>query len=269
MIIYHEHEIMRMAYVGGTSIFRFDGMDSFNGLAAQNAIANLGDRHLFLADSFVVKEYSGGQFCRPIGDPVNTSIQTAINKTYYANSFFVLAKGLNEAWLFIPTSGATPDTVYVIKYGGCVEEYTWYKYSLSAFSAMVYDNWYVLAGYDDAINNFNYSATSDGATPIDGWIETVDFTNVENPSEQIRHEGMRLEAKGTADAVLTVKYSTDEGTTWTAASTATLTAAWAFHELFFDTGYQRKVRYRFRNATAAQTFELKWFQPVMLPAGER
>jgi len=269
MVIYCEHEILRQAYIGGTSIFRFDAMDTFNGLAAQNAIANLGDRHLFLSDSFTVQEYSGGQFCRPIGDPVNLSIQAAINKTYYANSFFVLAKGLNEAWLFIPTSSATPDTVYVIKYGGCVEEYGWYKYSLSAFAAMVYDKWYVVGGFEDAIYDFDYSSANDGATAIDGWIETVDFTNIDNPSENIRHEGLRGEAKGNADDTLTVQYSTDEGTSWSSVGSVTLTAAWAFFYLPFDSGYARKVRYRFRNASTDETFELKWFQPILLPAGER
>lgn len=271
MIIYCEHEIMRMAYIGGTSIFRFDPMDTYNGLAAQNAIANLGDRHLILTDSFAVKEYSGGQFCRPIGDPINASIRANINKTYYANSFFVLARGLNEAWLFIPTSGATPDTVYVIRYGECVEEYLWYKYSMSAFCAMEYDNWNVLAGYTDAICDYDYASTtlSDGGSAIDGWYETIDFTNVENPSQNLRHEGMNIEAKGTAAGILTVQYSIDEGTNWLTGSTATLTAAWAVYELKFDTGYARKIRYRFRNNTADKTFELKWFQPVMLPGGEK
>lgn len=271
MTIYCEHEIIRMAYIGGTSIFRFDPMDTFNGLAAQNAIANLGDRHLFLAGDFTVKEYSGGQFCRPIGDPINSNIQAAINKTHYANSFFVLAKGLNEAWLFVPTSGAIPDTVYVIKYGGCVEEYAWYKYSMSAFAAMIYDNWYVLAGYDDAINNFDYSSANDDTSAIDGWYETIDFTNVEDPSEKIRHEGIRLEAKGNEDDTLTVEYSTTEGTasSWISVGSVTLTAAWGFHYLPFDSGYERKIRYRFRNASADETFELKWFQPVLLPGGKR
>lgn len=271
MIIYCEHEIIRMAHIGGTTIFRFDPMDTYNGLAAQKAIANLGDRHLILTDSYAVKEYSGGQFCRPIGDPINASIRANINKTHYANSFFVLARGLNEAWLFIPTTTATPDTVYVIRYGECVEEYLWYKYSMSAFCAMEYDNWNVLAGYTDAICDYDYASTtlSDGGSAIDGWYETIDFTNVENPSQHLRHEGMRLEAKGTAAGVLTVQYSIDEGANWLTGSTATLTTAWAVYELKFDTGYARKIRYRFSNNTDDKTFELKWFQPTMLPGGEK
>jgi len=263
MTIYCEHEIIRMAFIGGTGRFRFDPMVS-QGLAAQNAIADLGDRHLFLDDKYTVQEYSGGQYCRPIGDPINASIRSVINKTYASNSFFILAKGLDEAWLFIPTTGTTPDTVYVIRYGGCVEEYLWYKYSMSAFAAIVHDNWDVLAGYTNTINHYNYSATNDGGSAIDGRYETIDFVNIQNPSQLLRHEGFKFEAKG--DEV-TVEYSSDEGSSWTNVGTQTLTSSWAFYELVHDTGYQRKIRYRFRNNNLGETFEIKWFQPVMLPAG--
>lgn len=272
MIIYCEHEIIRMAHIGGTTVFRFDPMDVFNGLVAQKAIANLGDRHLFLSDKYSVQEYTGGRFCRPIGDPINASIRSNINKDEASKSFFVVARGLNEAWLFIPTGDSTYcDTVYVIRFGGCVEEYSWYKYSMNAFAAMEYDNWNVLAGYDDAICDYDYKATtlSDGGSAIDGWYQTIDFTNVENPSQRLRHEGMNVETKGTADGELVVQYSANEGTGWSAAGIITLTAAWAVHELKFDTGYQRKIRYRFGNNTSTATFELKWFQPIMLPGGER
>jgi len=268
MTIYCEHEIIRMTYIGGTSIFRFDPMVADTGLAAQNAILNLGDRHLFLADNYTVQEYCGGQYCRPIGDPINSSIQSNINKTYYENSFFVDAKGLNEGWLFIPTSGETPDTVYVIKYGMCLQEYCWYKYSMTAFAAMVHDNWYVLAGGTNIINDYDYSSKNDGSTLIDGYWESIDFTNIQNPSQRIRHQGIRFEGKG--DEV-TVEYSSTEGSasSWNTVGTQTLTSSWAYYELPYDSGYKRKIRYRFRNNSSGETFEIKWFQPIMLPAGER
>jgi len=265
-IIYCQHEIIRMAYVGGTQAFRFDSMVQGMGLVAQNAICNFGDRHIFLADNYTVQEYSGLTYCTPIGDPVNKSIQSVINKTYYYNSFFVDAKGLNEAWLFIPTTTATPDTVYVVRYGGCIEDYKWYKYSMTAFAAMVYDDWYVLSGGIDLINNYNYSAKNDGSTAIDGKWDSIDFVNRENPSQMIRHTGVRFEAKG--DEV-SVYYSVDEGTEWTLVGTQTLTSSWAFYKIPKDTGYQRKVRYRFRNNTTGETFSLKWWQPVMVVAGAK
>lgn len=265
MLIYCKREIIMMTYVGGDTVFRFDTIVSERGLAAQNAIANLGERHLFLADDFTIREYSTGTHARPIGDPINSYIQANIHKTYYYNSFFVIAKGLNEAWLFFPslTSSGVPDTVIVVKYAGTVGEFKWYKYSLTAFCAMMHDNWYVLAGGSSIINDFDYSSKDDGATKIDGWWNSISF-KMKDLAQMVRHSYIHFEAKG--DGV-SVYYSTDEGDSWTPIETFTLTDKWAYYSAPFDSGYARSVQYRFRNNTSDETFELKWWQPVMLPAG--
>jgi len=138
-VIYCEHQIIKMVYIGGTSVFRFDELVHDKGLAAQNAIADLGNRHLFLADDLTVCEYTGGTYCRAIGDPIDKNLYDSINKTYYANSFFVVNKGLKEAWLFVPTSSATPDLVYICKYGGTLDEYVWYKDDKTGLCGISYE----------------------------------------------------------------------------------------------------------------------------------
>lgn len=267
MIIYCEHEIVRMTHVGGTDTYRFDPLVAKIGLAAQNAIANLGDRHLFLADDFTVQEFSGGLSCSPVGDPINSDIQDNIHKTSYGNSFFVVDKGLNEAWLFIPTTTATPDTVYVIKYGGCLEGYCWYKDSKDGLCGMEHDNWDVLVGTNTpTIDHYDHSATNDGSTAIDAYWNSISFTLPQEPSRFMRSCEIRFEGKG--DEVTTY-YSTDEGTTWNTIATHTLTSAWAYYSAPFDPGYARRIMFRFRNNTASETFEVKWWQPVFLPKGAR
>lgn len=267
MFIYCEHEIIRMSYVGGTSVYRFDPIVADKGLAAQNAIINLGDRHLFLADDFTIQEFCGGAYCRPIGDPINSDIQDNIHKTSYGNSFAVRDKGLMEANFFIPTSTATPDLVYVVKYGGCVEDYCWYKDDKSGLCGMEHDNWTVLIGTGTpTIDYYDHSQTNDGASAIDGYWDSISFVVPGSPSSRARHAEIRFEAKG--DAVSSY-YSTDEGSSWTLIEATTLTSSWAYYSAPFDPGYTRSVRYRFRNNTASETFEIKWWQPVFLPAGAR
>lgn len=267
MFIYCEHEIIRMSYIGGTSVFRFDPIVTDRGLAAQNAIINLGDRHLFLADDFTIQEFTGGTYCRPVGAPINSDIQTNIHKTNYVNSFGVKDKGLNEALFFIPTSGATPDLVYVIKYGGCIEEYAWYKDSRTGLCGMEHDNWDMLVGTGTpTIDHYNHSATNDGSTAIDAYWNSISFVIAQNPSGMTRASEIRFEGKG--DEVDTY-YSTDEGATWTSIATHTLTSSWAYYSAPFDPGYARSVQIRFRNNTSGETFEVKWWQVVLLPAGAK
>jgi len=270
MLIYCEHEIVRMTYIGGTTIFRFDPLVAKVGLAAQNAIANLGDRHLFLADDFTVQEFAGGLSCTPVGDPINTDIQTNIHKTYYYNSFFVVDKGLNEAWLFIPTTNETPDTVYVIKYGGCLEGYCWYKDSKDGLCGMEHDNWNVLVGTGTpTIDYYNHTATNDGSTAIDAYWDSIFFTLPQEPSRFMRAGEFRFEGKGGEDDTLSTYYRTTDGGTWTKIADHTLTTSFAYYHAPFDPGYARAIQFRFRNSTSGETFEIKWWQPVFLPKGAR
>lgn len=265
-IIYCENEIIKMVYIGGTAIFRFDPLIFNLGLGAQNAIANIGDRHYFLADDLNVWEYFGGTFVRPVGAPINADLFSNINKTYYGNSFFVNCKGQKEAWLFVPTSTATPDLVYVIKYGGLPDkDPTWYKYDLTGFCAIPYDRFYVLGGGTSKINDYDQSATDDGSTAIDAYWDSKDFT-VKSPKERARHSGIAFEAKGNT---VSVYYSTDEGTSWTLIGAQTLTASWTYYFLPFTSDYERKIRYRFRNNTSASTFELRWWIPTLMSSGAR
>jgi len=267
-VIYCEHQIIKQVYIGGTSVFRFDELVHDVGLAAQNAIADLGNRHLFLADDLTVREYTGGTSCRAIGDPIDKDLYNSIYKTKRENSFFVVNKGLKEAWLFIPTtSSGVPDLVYVCKYGGTLDEYVWYKDSKTGLCGISYDNFYALIGRTGAIDDYNNLAATkdDGASPIDGYWDSISI-RAKNPAEHTRHNLLHFEAKG--DAVTTY-YSTDEGGSWTEIEAHTLTSSWAHYTAHFDTGQVRSVIYRFRNITSDETFEIKWWQPVGMPSGER
>ena len=269
-IIYCEKQLVQMVYTGGSTaatLFRFDDVVHHIGLAAQNAIADLGNRHLFLANDLTVQEYSGGTFTRPVGDAINADIWTNINKTYYANSFFVVVEGLKEAWLFIPTSTATPDLVYVFKYGGALQPEVWYKHSLTAFCGMPYDTFYALMGGTALINNFNLTATNDGSTAIDGYWDSIDFTVPQDPSQRARWMSLNFSANG--DEVDTY-YSTDRGSTWTSITAGqTLTSSYAYYSHKFDVGSARLVRFRFRNDDSTENYYIEWFQPVLLPTGSR
>ncbi len=265
-VIYCEKQITKMVYIGGTTYFRFDDVIHDMGLAAQNAIANLDNRHLFLANDLSVWEYSGGTFARPIGDKINADIWDNINKTYYANSFFVVLKGVQEAWLFIPTTTATPDLVYVFKYGGVVEPEVWYKYSLTGFCGVEYDIFYALTGGTALINSFNLSAANDGATAIDAYWDSIDFV-LPNPDQGARSLQLSFCAKGSQ---VDTYYSTDEGTTWTTITAGqALTSAWTVFDQDFDAGNAKTIRFRFRDDDVSKTFYIRWFQPVLYPTGER
>lgn len=267
--IYCEKQIVMMVYTGGSTaatLFRFDDVVHDVGLAGQNAIADLGNRHLFLANDLSVQEFSGGSSLRPIGDAINADIWDNINKTHYGNSFFQVIKGLKEARLFIPTSGATPDLVYVFKYGDTIQPEVWYKHSLTGFCGISYDTFYGLVGGTALINNFDISAANDGTTAIDAYWDSIDFV-LPDPSMRYRSMQLNFMAKGSQ---VDTYYSTDEGTTWTTIKAGqALTGAYTYYSHKFDLKTARMVRFRFRDDDVSRDYYIRWFQPILYPTGSR
>jgi hypothetical protein len=111
----------------------------------------------------------------------------------------------------------------------------------------------------------NVLVHNDGTDEIDGFWESKDFTD-EDPSTLVtwgaspeRHGSLELWARGNS---VTVSYSIDAGDTWTDIDDVSLEFTYPTDDapikLWFK-AISTRIRFRFRNNTAGETFSIKQF----------
>ncbi|KKN72860.1 hypothetical protein LCGC14_0407150 [marine sediment metagenome] len=286
LVIYKEDSIILCDWIGGTSIYSFVTKVTGTGLYAQNTLVNVKDRHFFLGTDNVYT-YDGSNVSSSIGDNIRDELFSTIDAQYKDRCFAFKLDQYHQYWLCIPTSSAYPDMAWVYNW----KDKSWFKRPLPATAAVLWKeqtltNWdsidatwdslsiswddknfsevysaLFLGTSDGYINKYDFASTNDDGSAIDGFFETPDYFKTEGQEERdrsvtplwLRWLGLKFYAKG--DGV-TLHYSTDEGTTWTSIGTTTLTSSFAEYTVDLSTSADR-LRFRFRNNTTSETFEIQ------------
>ncbi len=277
--------------VSTASVFRFDRKATGVGTVAEATIQNLpSGEQIFLASDGI--RLFNGITAPLINSPIQDELREEMNPTYLYKAQSIFVAELDEYWVCVPAGSDTePRTVY--KYNWRTQQV--YKDDRPGLTAMCIflntqqDTW---ADHGESWNSntqrwnnvinqslnplvaFGTSAgdvskrtsTSNndvGATVSSVW-ETKDFVasdlGIKDIDRIMRWKGMKVWAKGSS---VSVYYSLDGGSAWTLADTLALGSDYPGDSsplvVYFD-AVNSRIRFRFVNASAGETFTLKKYQ---------
>lgn len=271
--IYKNYSCALLDYIGGSSIFGIDVHIQGIGLAAKDAIANLGTSHIFLGSDLNIHEWNGGWELNHVGDPIKDLLRAEIDETKLAQCFAVTNYAETEAHFFIVVTGQTYPTVF---YTYNWTDRSWVRNTIAAMStageiAKAGVTRTLLALAAGTVHQYDYSTLTDNSAAITSSFETPDFVldKEEHIARHRRYYGVVFDIKGSStSAKVTLNYSNDEGSSWDSDDEElTLTAAYV-HTVWDFMQTQRKLRLKFSDATSGQTFYIK-FYGLMQKEGER
>ncbi len=273
--IYKESSISRTTWVAGeATVFDRSLAYSGDGLVAAKLLMALSANMYFVGQVGDFYRYPG------VGDPdptsglaVRTEIKAALdysNGQYRKRSFFLYIKEKNLLLILIPTASAYPDKAWV--YDFRYDRWTKWLFSDGTSTNITAGTSYeglrtanLVRGtqFGNSSGDFyeiDFTATNDGAKAIDANWDSKDFANPQKGrTEYTDWGGVYFEAKGaSAGDTITVSYSIDNGTSWTACTAIALTATWARYRASFNINSQL-LRIRFANSTISQSFQVRWF----------
>lgn len=283
-----------------SDVFRFDRKPTGVGTVSEATIANIpSGEQIFLASDGL--HLFNGITAPLIESPIQDELRESMNPAYLYKAQGVFVEELDEYWVAIPIGSDTePETIY---------KYNWrtrqvYKDEKTNMTAMgVYVNTSSLTWDDIDIAWDSYSlrwdssvlaslnpvvifgdtagtstsrtsvSNNDNGTAVEGIWETKDFTaedfGIPDVDRIMRWKGLEVWAKGNS---VSVYYSTDGGSTWSLASALTLSSDYpeddAPSNVYFDI-VKSRIRFRFLNNTAGETFTLKKYQIEATPREAR
>jgi len=272
--VYKNYSCSLLDYIGGSSIFGIDVHIQGIGLAAKDAIANLGTSHIFLGSDLNFHEWNGGWELNHVGDPIKDLLRAEIDETKLAQCFAVTNYAESEAHFFIVVTGQTYPTVF---YTYNWADGNWVRNTIAAMStggeiAKAGVSRTLLALAAGSVHHYDYSSRTDNGAAISADFQTGDFV-IDKEEHLVRHRrfyGVGLDLKGySTSSKLKLEFSTDEGASWdtTDVATKTLTDAYALYNWDFMTT-ARKIRFKFSDATSGQWFKLR-FYGIKQKEGER
>lgn len=273
------------------NVFRFDrkatGVGAVSGATIQNIPSG---EQIFLASDGI--HLFNGITAPLIDSPIQDELREEMNPEFLNRAQSVFVEELDEYWVSVPIgSSEEPDTVY--KYNWRTQQI--FKDTRANLTAMTtYINtadltWDDLASaWDSSSDRWNSnslatlnpvvafgdssgvttrrntSLSNDVAAAISGNWDTKDFTATDfglpDMDVMMRWMGLEVWAKG---AAMSVYYSLDGGTSWTLAKTLTLDSDYPDDDapinVYFDV-VKSRIRFRFENATAGETFTLLKYQ---------
>lgn len=273
--MYKDYSCALLDYIGGSSIFGIDVHIQGIGLAAKDAIVNLGTSHLFLGSDLNFHEWNGGWELNHIGDSIKDLLRAEIDETKLAQCFAVTNYAETEAHFFIVVTGQTYPTVF---YTYNWTDRSWVRNTIAAMStageiAKAGVTRTLLALATGTVHHYDYSTSTltDNGAAITSSFETPDFVldKEEHLARHRRFYGVVFDIKGSsASAKVTLNYSGDEGSSWDSEDKKlTLTASYA-HTKWDFLQTQRRLRLRFSDTTSGQTPYIR-FYGLLQKEGER
>lgn len=274
-----------------SDVIRFDRKSTGVGAAASATIANIpSGEQIFLATDGL--HLFNGITAPLVESPIQDELREEMNPQYLYKSQAIYVPELDEYWFCVPIGSDTePSTVY--KYNWRTKQiYKDRRENLTAMGMFLNQtsltwgdmtiawgsstsrwnsignstlNPVVILGDSDGISIKRSPVSfNDGDTAIDGIFDTKDFTaedlGVPDIDRIVRWKGMELWAKGNT---VSVYYSTDSGSSWNLITTKTLTSDYpeddAPIKVWFDV-VKSKIRFRFRNNIAGESFTIKKYQ---------
>jgi hypothetical protein len=297
-VIYGKRTIAMQEYTGKTPTdpYAFYVRVAGTGTPSERGVANLGDKHIVMGWDDVYL-YKGGTDVESIGDKVSAELFSLINPTYIHRSFIVYLDEQYEVRLYFPLIGSTVPNCY---FTYSLKNGSWSRGSRSYTAFGTYkriegaDTWdtiatatttwnEIIARWDDTtgeelsplniygdVNGIVYvddeSTLNNAGVAIDGRWDTKDFV-VGDGYRRKTTNWMSLNFEATGDTI-TVYYSTDLGESWSEGVAFTLTSAWKPYKYDFNIN-SPQVRFRFRNNTLSQTFELRYVELGYVDATDR
>jgi len=282
----HKRSSIYLGYlVGSSSVFKFDKKSSGLGTIAHTTIQNLPNGLQAFLSSDGIRIFNGIS-SELIPSPVNEEIRETLNFEYVGYAWSLVRPDLDEYWVGVPVGlSMVGDTVYKFNYtnGTCHKDKRTNIISAWQFVNTVVLSWNDESGtWDSAsdswdsnttgVANFipifgdtsgfttyrNSSVNNDNLIAIDAFIESKDFESDEK-GRLARWNQVKVWAKGNN---VTVDYSVDGGLTWNYAQTIALDSEYPLDsspDIYYFDVVSSKLRLRFRNNTAGETFTLKQF----------
>jgi hypothetical protein len=298
--VHKESAIYLGQLVDTSEKFRFSRKETGVGTIANGSIQNLPDgTQIFLARDGL--RLFNGITTSLIPSPIIDELRDSMSPQYVHKAVSVLVRDLDEYWVGIPIGSQTlPETIYKYNYRtGQVykDPYT----NLSTMSLMKRvsdeawdddsDSWdsdistwddveelalhrQVMFGDISGNTMLRTTATNDGSTAIDSIWDTKDFTIDDvskgfNLGQLVRWLGIDIWAKGNS---VTLYYSTDSGVTWTKVRKASLDSSYPSDddpEIFYFDVLSSKIRFRFRNSSASESWTMKKYSLEFVPRERR
>ena len=290
LAVHKESAIYLGQLVNTSEVFRFTRKETGAGTIAQGSIQSLPDgTQIFLARDGL--RLFNGVTSSLIPSPIIDELRDSVNPQWVKRTTSVLVKDLDEYWCGIPIgSQEEPMTVYKYNYrtGQCYKDEREGLMSMALYRRIDQETWdddpeswdsdvtrwdsvidlalhrTVVFGYDDGISTIRATATNDVDTAIDSIWDTKDFTIADIDTNKdignmIRWKGLDVWAKGNS---VTAYYSTDSGMSWTLISAIPLNSDYPGDDapdiVYFDV-VSSKIRFRFRNNTASESWTLKQY----------
>ena len=298
VVVYGKKTIAMQEYTGKTPddpyafYVRVPGV----GTPSERGVANLGDSHIILGSDDIYL-YRGGTEVESIGDKVSSELFSIINPTYINRSFLVYLEEQYEVRIYFPLIGSSTPNCY---FSYSLKNKSWSRgsRSYSAFGsykkvtgAETWDSigtatttWDELTmRWDDSsleelaplniygdtsgkVYKDNESVLNLAGVAIDGKWETKDFVVGDGYRRNVTN-WMSLSFEALGDSV-TVYYSTDLGLSWSEGVAFTLTNGWIMYRYDVNVNASQ-VRFKFRNNTLSQTFELRYIELGYVKATDR
>ena len=268
MILYSEKSITVCKYYGGNTIFSFPTLVYETGLLAAKAVWDFVNVHYFLGTDQKVYGYYGGTDLIPVGKRIEDSLFADIDVSKKAKIVTGLDIGRHKVIFFTPRSGDTyPNVGYALSYNRKGLPWEYYEFADTVRDFGTFENFF--AWYCDdtrwGVNDYCdeqsfYCDESYGQTDYpmavfitdDGYVMKLDEAAGLDDDANIVFELWSPEfvvddeetfgrwlwvsftaTSGVASSTITVSYSIDSGTTWTALSDSpvSLTTDWATYRL--------------------------------------
>lgn len=290
LAVHKESAIYLGQLVTTSEVFRFTRKETGAGAIAAGSIQNLPDgTQIFLARDGL--RLFNGVSSSLIPSSIIDELRDSVNPQWVKRATSVLVKDLDEYWCAIPIgSQEEPETVYKYNYrtGQCYKDIRTGLMSLALYRRVDQDAWdddsdswdsdvtrwdsvidlalhrSVVFGDDSGVSTLRATSSNDVSTAIDSIWDTKDFTIADideskDIGNMIRWKGLDVWAKGSG---VTVYYSTDSGNTWNIVSTIGLDSDYPGDDspdiVYFDV-LSSKIRFRFRNSTAGESWTLKQY----------
>tara|TARA_Y100000310_G_scaffold106935_3_gene105379 strand:+ start:690 stop:2471 length:1782 start_codon:yes stop_codon:yes gene_type:complete len=282
-ICYREANIVRGTAVNtATKIIEWETVVTGEGLVAGNAVADVGEYHVFLGKSNV-NRYDGGFSVQGMAEPYYSGLMSAsgaLNPEYVGRSHAVYVDEIREVWIIYPGPGETyPKQMARLNLAQSVwmprsltdaiagvgtnrkalarpwnslagswlaQSWKWNARALQANSPVI-----VLCGADiNQVWEYDFVAGDDDGTALVYSVETKDFFDAH---KDLRFDALDFLIKGSS---ITLSFSLDGGGTWTTADTVSPGVSW---QRVRTTINQVAKTIRFRWDGTANSFQLGWF----------
>lgn len=286
----HKRSAIYTGYLVSTSeVFRFDRKNTGVGTACFATVKQLpaGDQIFLAYDGF---HLFNGITAPLIETAAMDELRESLNPQHIGKSWSVIVRERDEYWCAVATGSDTePNTVYKYNYrtgqlykdertnicaAGLYErttQLTWNdKVNTWNSDSTLWNNVVYLAlnpviafGSTTGSTTINDAVYSDNSSAISSYWCSKDYTAQDlgdsDLSRLVRWTELEIWARG---SFLDVEYSTDSGLNWTAITTLTLAGDYPDDDAplrcYFDV-VKSKIRFRFSNDTAAESFQIKKF----------